>query len=212
MPIIGVVKDFHFESMRNEIRPMAIHFMPGNFEGKVIVKLGTGNRQETVDFIQEKWETITSDHPFEYTWLDEEFGKMFDDERKTGQLLGIFSILSIFVTCLGLLGLISYATLQRTKEIGVRKIMGASIGLVMRLFSMETAILLGISTLLSIPAYFGVRAWLQKFAYHLPFQWWLFFMFLFLVALFVLLLALVTVSFHSYRAATANPVESLRYE
>ena len=211
-PIIGVMKDFNFESMQNEIRPLAIHFMPGNWEGKIVVRLGDGNRGETIGFIQDKWESITSEHPFEYTWLDEEFGKMFDDERKTGQLLAIFSILSIIVTCLGLLGLISFATSQRTKEIGVRKIMGASIEVVMRLLARETALLLGISASLSVPAYFGVRAWLQKFAYHLHFQWGVYFMVLILVSLFVLLFAVLTVSYHSYRAATANPVESLRYE
>jgi len=211
-PIIGVVKDFNYESMQREIRPMAIHFMPGNWEGKIIVKLGDDDRKGTIAFIKEKWESITSEHPFEYTWLDEEFGKMFSDERKTSQLLAIFSILSIIVTCLGLLGLISFATSQRTKEIGVRKIMGASIEVVMRLLSRETALLLGISASLSIPAYFGVRAWLQKFAFHLQFQWGVYFMVLILVALFVLLFAILTVSFHSYRAATANPVESLRYE
>jgi len=212
MPIIGVVKDFHFESMSNEIKPMAIHFMPGNFEGKIIVRLGDGNKQETINFIQSKWESITAEHPFEYTWMDEEFGKLFDDERKTGQLLAIFSILSIFVTCLGLLGLISYATSQRRKEIGIRKIMGASINIVMTLLSRETSLLLGISALLSIPAYFGIRAWLQKFAYHLNFHWGFYFLVLILVALVVLILAVLTVSIHSYRAATANPVDSLRYE
>jgi len=108
--------------------------------------------------------------------------------------------------------LISFATSQRTKEIGVRKIMGASIEVVMRLLSRETALLLGISASLSIPAYFGIRAWLQKFAFHLHFQWGVYFMVLILVALFVLFFAVMTVSFHSYRAATANPVESLRYE
>ena len=123
MPIIGVVKDFHFESMNNEIKPIAIHFMPGNSAGKLVIKLGEGNRRQTVSYIQEKWEELSSEHPFEYTWLDEEFGKLFDDEKNTGQLLAIFSILSIAVTCLGLLGLISYATSQRRKEIGIRKIM-----------------------------------------------------------------------------------------
>jgi len=212
MPIIGVVKDFHYESMQNEIKPMAIHFMDEGFPGKLIVKLGEGKRGQTLAFIQDKWEELSSEHPFEYTWLDEEFGKLFDDEKNTGQLLAIFSILSIAVTCLGLLGLISYATSQRRKEIGVRKIMGASIQLIMSLFSKETSILLGISTLLSIPAYFGVRAWLQKFAYHLNLQWGLYFLVLLGVSLVVLLLALLTVSFHSYRAAAANPVDSLRYE
>jgi len=212
MPIIGVVKDFHFESMSTEIKPMAIHFMEGNQEGKLIFRLGRGNKRETIGFIQDKWENITAEHPFEYTWLDEEFGKLYDDERKTGQLLAIFSILSIFVTCLGLLGLISYATSQRRKEIGVRKIMGASIKIVMTLLSRETSFLLGISALLSIPAYFGIRAWLQKFAYHLNFHWGYYFLILILVALFVLILAVLTVSIRSYRAASANPVESLRYE
>ena len=144
--------------------------------------------------------------------MDEEFGKLFDDERKTGQLLAIFSILSILITCLGLLGLISYATSQRRKEIGIRKIMGASINIVMTLLSRETSLLLGLSALLSIPAYFGIRAWLQKFAYHLNFHWGFYFLVLILVALIVLILAVMTVSVHSYRAATANPVESLRYE
>jgi len=212
MPIIGVVKDFHYESMANEIKPMAIHFMEGNQAGKLIVKLGDGNRKETLSFIQDKWEALTSEHPFEYTWLDEEFSTMFEDERNTGQLLGIFSFLSIVITCLGLLGLISFATSQRRKEIGVRKIMGASIKVILTLFSKETSILLGISTLLSVPAYFGVRAWLQKFAYHMDLQWGLYFLVLALVSLFVLFVALLTVSFHTYRAASANPVDCLRYE
>jgi putative ABC transport system permease protein len=212
MPIIGVVKDFHFESMSTEIKPMAIHFMAGNQEGKLLFRLAGGNKSETLAYIQDKWQNITAEHPFEYTWLDEEFGKLFDDERKTGQLLSIFSILSIFVTCLGLLGLISYATSQRRKEIGVRKIMGASIKIVMTLLSRETSILLGISALLSIPAYFGIRVWLQKFAYHLNFHWGFYFLILILVTLIVLILAVLTVSIHSYRAASANPVDCLRYE
>ncbi|TFH27221.1 MAG: FtsX-like permease family protein [Bacteroidia bacterium] len=212
MPIIGVVKDFHFESMANEIKPMAIHFMEGNQPGQLIVKLGDGQRKETISFIQDKWEALTSEYPFEYTWLDEEFSAMFEDERNTGQLLGIFSFLSIVITCLGLLGLISYATSQRRKEIGIRKIMGASIKVVMTLFSKETSILLGISALLSLPAYFGVKAWLQKFAYHIDFQWGFYFLVLAMVSLFVLLVALLTVSFHTYRVASANPVDSLRYE
>ncbi len=212
MPIIGVIRDFHFESMQNEIKPMAIHFMPGNYEGKLIIRLGDGNRAETVDFIQNRWQDFTIDHPFEYTWMDEEFNKLFDVERKTGKLLMIFSILSIFITCLGLLGLISYTTAMRTREIGIRKIMGASVQVVMRLLSKEMVYLLIISTLLSVPAFFGVRAWLQKFAYHINFHAGMYFLVLALVTLVVLIMAMLTVSYHSYRAATANPAESLRME
>ncbi|MCK5135130.1 MAG: ABC transporter permease [Bacteroidales bacterium] len=212
MPIIGVVKDFHYESMQNEIRPMAIHFMPGNYEGVLIIKLGDGDKAGTIDFIQSKWEDFSIEYPFDYTWLDEEFGKLFDVERKTGQLLTIFSVLSIFLTCLGLLGLISYATAQRTREIGIRKIMGASVRVVMRLLFRETIKLLGISSLISIPAYFGVKAWLQKFAFHINFQVEIYFLVLAGVTLVVLILAMLTVSYHSYRAATANPADSIRME
>lgn len=212
MPIIGVVKDFHYESMHNQIGPMAIHFMPGNNEGKLIIRMGEGDRAETIGFIQEKWQDFSIDHPFEYTWLDEEFGKLFDVERNTGQILLIFSILSIFVTCLGILGLISYATSQRTREIGIRKIMGASIQIVMRLLSREMFKLMGISALISIPAYFGIRVWLQRFAYHINFQVGMYFLVLAAVSLVVLSLAMVTMSYHSYRAATANPADSLRVD
>ncbi len=212
MPIIGVVKDFHFESMQSEIKPVAIHFMPGNYEGVIIIKLGDGDKASTIDFIQSKWEDFTMEYPFDYTWLDEKFGKLFDVERKTGQLLTVFSVLSIFLTCLGLLGLISYATAQRTREIGIRKIMGASVRIVMRLLSRETIKLLGISSLISIPAYFGVKAWLQKFAFHINFQVGIFFLVLAGVSLVVLILAMLTVSYHSYRAATANPADSIRME
>jgi putative ABC transport system permease protein len=212
MPIIGVIKDFHYETMQSEIKPMAIHFMPGNWEGKLILKMGEGDRAETISYIQRKWYDFSIDHPFEYTWLDEEFGKLFDVERNTSQLLMIFSILSIFVTCLGLLGLISYTTAQRTREIGIRKIMGASIQVVMRLLSKEMVKLLFISALISIPAYFGVKAWLQKFAYHINFQVGYFILVLGIVTIIVLLMAMATVSYHSYRAAKANPADSLRVD
>lgn len=211
-PIIGVVKDFHFASMQSEIVPMAMHFMPGNWEGTITIRLGEGNRAETVAFVERTWNEFISEAPFEYSWMDEEFNKLFATERRTSQILLVFSILSIFITCLGLLGLISYTTNQRTREIGIRKIMGASVQVVMRLLSREVINLLAISGLISIPAYFGVRAWLQKFAYHINFQVGIFFLVLVLVTMVVLLLAMFTVSFHSYRAATANPAESIRNE
>lgn len=212
MPIIGVVKDFHYESMISEIRPMAMHFMPGNWEGVIVIRLGEGAPAETVDFIQTTWDTFNMEHPFEYTWMEEEYGKLFKTERRTARILIIFSILSIFVTCLGLLGLISYATSQRTREIGIRKIMGASEQIVVQLLSKETVKLLGISALLSIPAYFGVEAWLQNFAYHITFHPGTYFLVLAGVTLVVLFLALLTVSYITYKAATANPADSIRME
>jgi putative ABC transport system permease protein len=211
-PIVGVVKDFNFESMHKEIHPVAIHFMPGNYGGVVIAKLGEGNPAETVEFVHSQWEDFTSDYPFEYTWLEDDFGKLFDTERRTGQILLVFSILSIFLSCLGLLGLISYSTNQRTKEIGIRKTMGASVNIVMLLLSKETLKLLAIATALSLPAYFGIRAWLENFAFPIRFNPLIFIIALVLVALAVLLIALLTVSYTSYVAATANPARSLRVE
>jgi putative ABC transport system permease protein len=212
IPIIGVVKDFHFASMQAEIGPMAIYFMPGNYEGHITIRLGDGNKAETIAFLERTWNEFKQDAPFEYSWMDEEFDKLFATERRTSLILLVFSFLSIFITCLGLLGLISYTTNQRTREIGIRKIMGASVQIVMRLLSREVINLLIISGLISIPAYFGARAWLQKFAYHINFQMGIFFLVLFLVSSVVLLLAMLTVSYHSYKAATANPAESIRSE
>jgi putative ABC transport system permease protein len=211
-PIIGVVKDFHFESMHEEIHPMAIRFMRGNWEGVLVVKLGDGNIPATVDFVKQTWEDFNVEHPFEYSWMDDTFDSLFDTEERTGRILLIFSLLSMFISCLGLLGLISYTTNQRTKEIGIRKTMGASVGIVMMILSRETFRLLCIAALISIPAYFGVRAWLQNFAYHLDFSVLIYALNLLGVTLVVLLIALLTVSYNSYQAAAANPAESLRVE
>jgi putative ABC transport system permease protein len=212
VPIIGVVKDYHFASMQAEIGGMAMYFMPGNFEGQVTIRLGDGNKSETLAFVERTWNKFKQDAPFEYSWMDEEFDELFATERRTSQILLVFSFLSIFITCLGLLGLISYTTTQRTREIGIRKIMGASEQVVMMLLSREVINLLIISGLISLPAFFGARAWLQKFAYHISFQVGIYFLILLLVTLSVLILALMTVSLHSYRAATANPAESIRAE
>jgi len=212
LPVIGVVKDFHFASMQSEIAPMAMHFMPGNYEGVIAIRLGNGNEAETINFLKNTWEEYNSEYPFDYFWMDEQFERLFSTERRTGQILMVFSFLSIFLTCLGLLGLISYTTNQRTREIGIRKIMGASEQVVMRLLSREVVNLLIISGLISIPAYFGAKAWLQKFAYHIQFQVGGYFLMLLVVSVIVLLLAMLTVSFHSYKAATANPAESIRSE
>jgi putative ABC transport system permease protein len=211
-PVIGVVKDFHFASLQADIAPMVMHFMPGNYEGFICIRLGDGSRKESLALVENAWNEFTNDAPFLYSWMDDEFNKLFATEKRTSQILLVFSFLSIFITCLGLLGLISYTTNQRTREIGIRKIMGASVQVVMRLLSREVINLLIISGLISIPAYFGARGWLQKFAYHFNFQVGVFFLVLFLVSLVVLLLAMLTVSFHSFRAATANPAESIRNE
>ncbi len=211
-PIIGVVKDFHYESMHENIHPMIFHFLPGNWEGYIMVRLLEGNIAETTRFIQDKWEEFNSDYPFEYFWLEDEFSKLFAPEKRTGQILALFSILSIFISCLGLLGLISFNTMQRTREIGVRKALGASVNTVLYLLSRETVQLLMISTLLAIPFFFGVKLWMQNFAYHIEFGFIIYLGYLIVVVVVILFIALLTMSYIAYRAATANPAESLRIE
>jgi putative ABC transport system permease protein len=191
---------------------MIFHFMPGNWEGYIIVRLGGGDVQKTINFIQKTWEEFNERYPFEYFWLDDEFGKLFEPERRTGQILLVFSILSIFISCLGLLGLISYSTAQRTKEIGIRKATGASVGRVVYLLSRDTIKLLAISAAFSIPVYFGITKWLQNFAYRIDFNPVLFALYLLIITAIVFLIALLTVSYVSYNAATRNPAESLRVE
>jgi putative ABC transport system permease protein len=211
-PVIGVVKDFHYESMHEDIHPMIFHFMPGNWEGYIIVSLSGGDIPKTINFIQKTWEEFDQRYPFEYFWLDDEFGKLFEPERRTGQILLVFSILSIFISCLGLLGLISYSTAQRIKEIGIRKATGASVGIVVYLLSRDTIKLLAISAAFSIPVYFGISKWLQNFAYRIDFNPALFALYLLIITTIVLLIALLTVSYVSYAAAIRNPAESLRVE
>jgi putative ABC transport system permease protein len=212
MPIIGVVKDFHYESMHEEIHPMIFHFMPGNWEGYIVVRLEGGNISQTIDFIKKTWEDFNERYPFEYFWLDDEFDRLFEPERRTGQILMVFSILSIFISCLGLLGLISYSTAQRTKEIGIRKATGASAGVIIYLLSRETIRLLGFSTVLAIPVYFIIKQWLHNFAYRIDFNPALFTLYLIMITVFILIIALLTVSYVSYTAATRNPARSLRVE
>ena len=212
LQVIGVVKDFHYESMHEEIHPMIFHFMPGNWEGYIVVRLSGGDIPKTINFVQKTREEFNQRYPFEYFWLDDEFGKLFEPERRTGQILLVFSLLAIFISCLGLLGLISYSATQRTKEIGIRKTTGASVGIIVFLLSRDTIKLLAISALFSIPVYFVINRWLQNFAYRIDFNPALFALYLVIITFLVLFIALLTVSYVSYTAASRNPAESLRVE
>ena len=212
LKIIGVVKDFHYESMHKTINPMIFHFMHGNYEGYIIVRLQPGNLPETVAFVKQTWESFNSRYPFEYFWLDDEFGKLFEPEKRTKQLLTVFSLLSIFLSCLGLLGLISFTAEQRTREIGIRKANGASVNAIVFLLSRETIKLLVVAAILAIPFYFGINKWLQNFAFHINFNPALYIIFLIVISFIVLVIALLSISFRAYKAATANPADSLRVE
>lgn len=206
--IIGVVKDFHFASMRFKIEPLAMFFNP-NGGGNLAIKFNAQDVSETMAFVQEAWNEVYPNSPIEYRFFDEEFGQQYESDERFGRLVFSFTWLAIFIACLGLFGLSAFTAEQKTKEIGVRKVLGASISGIVVLLSKQFTRLIIVAMVLASPlAYFMMDAWLNDFAYRVDINW-----FWFLVsAVAALLIALLTVTFQSVKAAMINPAKSLRYE
>jgi len=206
--IIGVVKDFHFRSLQEVIKPLSIRIEPNGCD-LVSVNISSKNIPATIAAIESKWKTLIPKRPFSYYFLDEFFDKQYRAEDRFGNLFLNFAILAIFISCLGLLGLASYSTMQRVKEIGIRKVMGASISNILNLLSKEFMKLIGIAFLIAAPlAWYFMHQWLQGFAYRTTVQWWVFAM----AGILALIIAVATISFQAIKAAIANPVKSLRTE
>jgi len=205
--IIGVVKNFHFESLRKNIGPLC--FKLGYSKWSVAFKVATTDIRSLVKNIEDKWKSMAPGFPFSYQFLDESFDNMYRQERRVGQIAISFAVLAILIACLGLFGLATYMAEQRTKEIGVRKVLGASVQNITTMLSKEFVVLVLIAALIAFPlAWWGMHNWLQDFAYRVSIGWWVFV----LAAAIAFLIALVTVSFQAIRAAVANPVDSLRDE
>ena len=206
--IVGVVKDFHFHGLQEVIKPLSMRIEPQGCD-LLIVNVEGHNIPTTVAAVEKLWKQLLPDKPFSYFFLDEHFDKQYRAEDRFGRLFLYFAFLAILISCLGLMGLASYSTVQRTKEIGVRKIVGASVRSIVVLLSKDFLILVGIAFVLAGPAaYYFLHAWLQGFAYRIPIYWWIFVT----AAVLALLVAVLTVSFQAVRAAMANPVVSLRAE
>ncbi len=205
--IIGVVKNFHFESVKQTIGPLC--FRLGNSSWSTSFKVNTTNIKNLVAGIEAKWKTMAPGMPFSYQFVDESYNNMYRHELRTGKLgLGL-AIIAILIACLGLFGLAAYMAEQRTKEIGIRKVLGASVTTITRLLSKNFLLLVGISALFAFPlAWWAMHKWLQDFAYRIDIGWWVFI----IAGLLALVIALVTVSFQAIKAAIANPVQSLRTE
>ncbi len=177
--------------------------------GNLSVRIAEGNVNETITMMEDKWANYAPGEPFQYTFLDEDFDDLFRAEQRLGKVFSIFTGLAIIVACLGLLGLAAFMAEQRTKEIGIRKVMGASVASVMLLLSKDFTRLVIIAFVLSIPAaYFMMDWWLEGFAFRIAIGPWIFI----IAGLSALLIAWLTVSWQSAKAATANPVKSLRSE
>ena len=209
LTIIGVLKDFHYESLHKEIRPLVIRNLLNANGDYISIRLGPDNLSKTLALLEKKWEEFTPDQPFEYFFLDDSFDKLYRSEQRAGQLFTAFSIIAGLIACLGLLGLAAFSTEQRTKEVGIRKVLGASVPSIIVLLTKGFTKWMLVANLIAWPvAYYVMDRWLHNFAYRTSIELWIFPA----SALLTLGIALVTVSFLAVRAAFANPVEALRYE
>ncbi len=206
--IIGVVKDYHFKSLHSEIEPLVLAIIPGLYR-YVFVKLDSGDIPASLANIEATWKRFFLDTPFEYHFLDEAYDKLYRSEQRMGSLFNTFTILAIVISCLGLFGLASFMAEKRTKEIGIRKVLGASIaGIVILLNKQFTRWVLMANVIAWPIAYYAMSRWLQGFAYRIHLEIWTFAM----AALTALVIAVATVSYQAFKSATANPAEALRYE
>lgn len=210
--VIGVIKDYHYESLHQEIRPQALFLSGGyytNVERYISVRLNTENISGTIKHIESKWKEFAPQMPFEYSFLDQDYDNLYMNERQTRKLFSIFSFLAIFIACLGLFGLASFIADQKTKEIGIRKVLGASVVKIVKNLNKSFLKWVLIANLIAWPiAWFAMNRWLENFAYRIGLSWWMFI----LAAVLAVFIALLTVSFQTVKAALKNPIDSIRYE
>ena len=206
--VVGVVKDFHMESLRKPIRPYIFNFM-NEMRGSIAVHIDPGKVETTIKQIKKIWESIATEQPFTYRFYDEDLNNSYRKEKLMMTTVSAVALLSIVISCLGLFGLAAFSTGRRVKEIGIRKVLGATVTKIVIILSKDFVKLVLIANFISWPiAYFAMNKWLQNFAYRINIGWWIFL----LAGVLVLIIALLTVSYQAIRAAMANPVESLRYE
>ncbi|MES2647238.1 MAG: ABC transporter permease [Bacteroidota bacterium] len=205
--VVGVVKDFNFSSMHDKVGPMVIQLGPNT--GSISVKINSKNIPALIKGIESKWTSMAPSQPFSYTFMDADFNNVYKAEQRTGKLFIIFSVFAIFIGCLGLFGLVSYAAEQRTKEIGIRKVLGAKVTGIVAMLSRDFAKLVLIAALIAFPvAWWAMNKWLQSFAYRIDISLWVFV----IAGSIAIIIALVTVSFQAIKAAIANPIKSLKTE
>lgn len=205
--IIGVVKDFNYESLRNNIGALSMMLRPST--SHISLRIKTTNIAGVVKSMENLWRKMAPGEAFTYSFLDEDFNAVYRAEQRMGNLFIAFALLAIFIACLGLFGLATYAAEQRTKEIGIRKVLGASVSNIVNMLSKDFLRLVLIAAFIAIPfAWWAMNKWLQDFAYRITISWWVFVV----AALIAIAIALVTVSFQAIKAALANPVKNLRTE
>ena len=205
--IVGVVKDFNFSSLREEVTPLALMYRQQN--GSISFRINTQDIPGLVAKIEDKWKTMAAGQPFTYSFMDDDFNNTYKSEQQSGKIFISFAIFAIFIACLGLFGLVTYAAEQRTREIGIRKVLGASVSGIVGMLSKDFLKLIIIAMFIAFPvAWWAMHSWLQHFAYRISITWWVFV----IAGAMALLIALLTVCLQAIKAAIANPVKSLRTE
>lgn len=207
--IIGVLKDFHFSSLHDPIRPLILHYGEKEAWGNILVRTDPAKTKAVLTSLEQLNRTLTSGSPFSYSFADDDFNKLYQKEELLSRLSGYFSFLAIFISCLGLLGLVIFAAVQRTKEIGIRKILGAGSRSLFAILLKEFIELIVLSVFIALPiSYFLIDKWLHGYAYKTTLHWWIFA----LAGVICLFIALLTVGYQTYKTVKANPVNSLRVE
>jgi len=209
--IIGVINDFHFESMHQPIVPIIMVMFPPSrpYFNNLSIKITGNNISQALSYLEKTWKKYFPDTPVDYTFLDENFDKLYQAEQRQATLFTGFACIAIFIACLGLFGLSAFAITQRIKEIGIRKVLGADVSTIVALLSKDFLKLVGIAAILAFPiAWYFMNNWLQDFAYRINMPWWVFI----IAGIAAALIALITISFQALKAAIANPIKSLRTE
>ena len=205
--VVGVVRDFHYESLRENIGALGLFFE--NTGGGMAVKLNAGDFSSSIASIEGIWNDLAPGQPFSYDFMDESFNATYKAEQRLGQIFIVFTVLSILIACLGLFGLAAFNAQKRTKEIGIRKVLGASVGQITYRLTTDFLKMVGIAIAISLPlGWFAMNKWLEDFSYRIEISWWV----LVLAALLAVGVAILTVSYQSIKAAVVNPVKSLRTE
>ena len=206
--IVGVVKDYHFRSLHQDIDPLILIYTPEACD-VLFARLRGEDMPKTIGHIEEVWNKFAPGYDFNYRFMDEALDDLYRAEQRTGTIFRYFSFLAILISCLGLFGLASFMAEQRTKEIGIRKVLGATVSNIVLLLSKDFTKWVLVANLLAWPvAYYAMYRWLQGFAYRAPVSWWAFL----LAGVLALLIAILTVSFQAIKAALTNPAETIKYE
>jgi len=206
--IIGEINNFNFQSLHRPIEPMAIFYLLDDIE-YLYVKTASGRTGEAIAAVENIWKRHNDGYPFEICFLDEEFARMYQSDIRSGKLFTAFAIIAVFISCLGLFGLVTFTAESKTKEIGIRKIFGASVANIVIMLSKEFLILVGIAMIIAFPlAYFWLERMLQDYAYRIEISWWMFAM----AGGFIAVLTVLTVGWQAVKVATSNPVEAIKIE